>query len=104
MKNAVITSQVVDAVKRALSSENRFKPESIKYELQDDEQNLLISISIDDLQTADLAMTLRPIGSLLNALIPGRKGDYTWMVVFTKSGKVVDSYFGGDLDCPNSGL
>lgn len=104
MDNSVITSEMVNQILRLLEAETCFKKESISYEIQDDYKHLLISISIDELSENEPPSTFKRVGDLLNPLIPGRRGDYSWMVVFTRSGKVVDSYFGGDLDFPNSGL
>lgn len=104
MKKSIITPEVVSRVLRLLEMETAFKKESISYEIQDDSNHLLISISIDDLPESEAPSTFKRVGCLVNPLIPGRRGDYSWMVVFTKGGKVVDSYFGGDLDSPHSGL
>lgn len=104
MNDPVITDEMTKQVLHLLEAETGFKNEAISYELQDDYKHLLISISIDDLPESEPPSTFRRVGGLVNSLIPGRRGDNSWMVVFTRNGKVVDSYFGGDLDCPNSGL
>jgi hypothetical protein len=104
MNSSIITSEIVSQVLRLIEKETAFKKESISYEIQDDCNHLLISISIDGLSESELPSTFKRVGGLVNPLIPGRRGDYSWMVVFTKDGKVVDSYFGGDLDNPRSGL
>ena len=104
MNNPIITSEIVSRVLRLLETETAFKKQSISYEVQDDGNHLLISISIDDLPKSELYSTFKPVGGLVNSLIPARRGDYSWMVVFTKDGKVVDSYFGGDLNNLYSGL
>jgi hypothetical protein len=104
MDNSIITAGIVSQVLRLLESQTQFKKESISLEIQDDSKHLLISISIDGLPESELSSTFKRVGGLVNPLIPGRRGDYSWMVVFTRNGKLVDSYFGGDLDCPDSGL
>ncbi|MDD5410679.1 MAG: hypothetical protein PHF31_04580 [Methylobacter sp.] len=104
MVNSVITEAMVSQILHLLEAETCFKKESVSYEIQDDYKHLLISISIDELPEIEPSSTFKRVGGLINPLIPGRRGDYSWMVVFTRNGKVVDSYFGGDLDCPNSGL
>lgn len=104
MDDPVITAELVSQVLRLLETETCFERKSVFYEIQDDYKHLLISISIDELPEREPPSTFKRVGGLLNPLIPGRRGEYSWMVVFTKNGKVVDSYFGGDLDCPNSGL
>ena len=104
MNCSIITSEIVDQVHRLLEKETTFNKESISYEIQDDSNHLLISIAVDGLLESALPSTFKRLGSLLDSLIPGRRGDYSWMVVFTKDRKVVESYFGGDLDNPRSGL
>jgi hypothetical protein len=104
MDSAIFTQSFVNEVLRLLQDETRFKKESISFEIQDDYKFLLISISIDDFPEDESLSSLKNVGHLLNRFIPGRRGDYSWMVNFTKKGKVFNSYFGGDLDNPNSGL
>jgi hypothetical protein len=102
--NAVIPLGIESQILGIIEANTQFKKASISYEIQEDYKHLLISISIDDLSENEPPSTFKRVGTLINPLIPGRQGDYSWMVVFTRHGKVVDSYFGGDLDCPNSGL
>jgi hypothetical protein len=104
MDSAIISQELVSAVLRHLEDETCFKKEAISFEIQDDFKFLLISISIDELPENEPLSTFKNVSRLLNHFIPGRRGDYSWMVNFTRKGKVVDSYFGGDLDSPNSGL
>jgi hypothetical protein len=104
MSKSIITENIVGQVLHLLEAETYFKKELISYEIQDDYKHLLISISVDELPETEPPSTFKRIGDLINSLIPGRRGDYSWMVVFTRNGQVIDSYFGGDLDCPNSGL
>jgi hypothetical protein len=104
MTSKIITNNLVEKVMLRLETETGFRKEDISYEIQDDFQFLLISISVDDFVGADRVSTFKRVSHLLNQLIPGRKGDYSWMVNFTSDGKIIDSYFGGDLDSPESGL
>ena len=104
MGNAIITSEVVGQVLRMLETETCFKKEVISFEIQDDYEHLLISIAIDELPQSEPVATFKRVGDFINELVPGRRGDYSWMVVFKRNGTVIDSYFGGDLDSPNSGL
>ena len=104
MTKPLITETLVAQVVQHIQSKTRFGKEKISYELQDDFRHLLLSISVDDFSELELLGTFKKVGALLNSLIPKRIGEYSWMVVFTRKGKVVDSYFGGDLNCPNSGL
>jgi hypothetical protein len=104
MNSAIITSEVVNKVLRFLEEEMALTKEAISYEIQDNSNHLLISISVDGLLVSESPAALKRLGDRVNSLMPGRRGDYSWMVVFTKDGKVIDSYFGGDLDNPRSGL
>ena len=100
----IITGELIDKVHTLLMAEAHFDSDMIAYEIQDDYKHLLISIVIDDLSENTSGLTFKPVAQLINDLMPSRRGHYTWMVVFKKNDKVVDSYFGGDLDHPNSGL
>ena len=104
MTSAIITQDVVERALRLIEKETVFKKESITYEVQDDSNHLLIFMSIDGLPEGEPTSTLKHVGQLMNSLIPGRRGEYSWMVVFRKEGKIIESYFGGDLDNPESGL
>ena len=104
MDNAIITQELVAKVLSLIEESTSLKKESISFEIQDDFQQLLISISIDNFHDIEPASVFIQVGQLLNTMMPTRRGDYSWMVVFTKSGKIVDSYFGGNLDSPDSGL
>jgi hypothetical protein len=104
MNDAKITQELMDEVLHLLMAQSCFRKETISFEVQDDAQFLLASIAIDDLPENEPSSTFKRVGHLLNQLMPSRKGDYSWMVNFTRAGRVVDSYFGGDLDCPDSGL
>jgi hypothetical protein len=104
MSDSIVTPEVINAVRRALIALPLINPETISYELQDDYRHLLVSIPIDGLEIVDAASTFGSIGAVLNSIVPSRANDYSWMVVFTRGGRVVDSYFGGDAQYPESGL
>ena len=104
MNKAIVTDDLVRRVLTEIETGSRFRRESISCEIQEDFNHLLVSIAIDDLPTTEGDTQLRRVGQILNAIVPGRHGAYSWMVVFTRQGKVVDSYFGGDLENPTSGL
>ena len=104
MRNPIITSKTLTQVAAELEKNASFKGDSISYEVQDDGNHLLVSISLDRLTEDQSPSAFKHAGKIVNSLVPGRVGDYSWMVVFTKNGKVIDSYFGGDLNCPDSGL
>ena len=104
MNDEIITPELENQVLRFFETETSFKRETIAFEIQDDGQFLLISISIDDLPETEPVSTFRRVGDILNSMVPSRIDDYSWTVVFTKAGKVVDSYFGGNSASPDSGL
>ena len=104
MSNLLITEELVRRVDNLLTTKTGLVSRAISYEIQDEYQHLLISISIDGLAEDIQPSSFKPVAGLLNDLIPSRRGDHTWMMVLKKNGKVVDSYFGGDLNFPNSGL
>lgn len=104
MCNLIITQELVDLVLCTLEVETTFGRGIISYEVQDDFRFILISIPVDGLFDTELTLTVEKVGNILNRIIPKRTDTYSWMVVFTKFGKVVDSCFGGNLESPNSGL
>ncbi len=103
-KSVTITPELVSQALHLLDTETPFKKELVSYEIQDDFELLFIKISIDNFPEVEPASTFRHARLLLNELIPSRSNDYSWMIAFTRAGKVVDSYFGGNLASPNSGL
>lgn len=104
MYSARITEDLAKKVVFAIKSENFPKKDSISFEIQDDYQHLLVSISVDGIPDGENSITFNKIGRQVDRMIPKRKGEYSWMVVFTRNGKVIDSHFGGDIDDPKSGL
>ncbi len=100
----IITNEVIEESLNLIDSKTIFKKEKIKYEIQDDYNFLMFSISVDEFSQVDLKLNFKYVAQVLNSVIPKRKGEYSWMVNFTNGGFLVDSYFGGDLDCPNAGL
>ncbi|MFL6706736.1 MAG: hypothetical protein ACJ8HI_00855 [Massilia sp.] len=104
MDNATITPELVDKVLHLLDEKRPFKKELISTEIQDDFRFLLISIAIDEFPESEPSSTFKRAGLLLNEVMPSRSNDDSWMIAFTRAGKVVDSYFGGNLASPNSGL
>lgn len=106
MNKAIITKELVDRVLCLIEENTSFRKDSIAFEIQDNFQHLLISISIDNFSEtiSETGSVFKKLGQLLNSIMPSRRDHYSWMLVFTKAGKVVDSYFGGNLDSPNSGL
>lgn len=104
MKTIHITSDLVDQVLFALEEKTPFQKDWISWEIQDEFESLFISISIDALPATEPSSVFKSAGLLVNGLVPSRPDDYSWMLAFTREGKVVDSYFGGNSNSPNSGL
>lgn len=104
MKEKVITQALLTQVLNMLEVETPFKKENYFVELQDDSLLLFISIPTDTYINIDAKSTFKRVGQLMSQMMPNRANDYSWMVTFTKAGKVVHSYFGGNLNSPNSGL
>ena len=76
----------------------------MSFEIQDDFQFLLISISVDQFGSDEISEDMKGVANLLYGLMPVRKGDYSWMVNFKRDGKIIESYFGGDMDSLDSGM
>lgn len=104
MNKSIITQTTIDDVLRFLEMEVGFNSASISYEIQEDGNYILISVVINDFTESNVKSSFKNIGNALNILIPGRKGEHSWMIVFKKNDEIIDSYFGGDLDCPYAGL
>jgi hypothetical protein len=104
MSTVPVNPGLINQVLLALERNTLFKKEWISYEIQDDFQLLLISISIDELTAQGSSSIFKDAGLLVNGMVPSRPDDYSWMLAFTKAGKVEDSYFGGNSNSPNSGL
>jgi hypothetical protein len=104
MTDHLITDGLISQILSVLQGEPSLLGAHISYEVQDDFQHLLISVALDEMPEVVGAASFRRIGELVNSLMPARQGEYTWMVNFKRGGKIVDSRFGGDQDCPASGL
>lgn len=84
-----------------LSEESVFPRNLLRYEIQDDGLCLLITVPIDRYMDSDVMSGLRQMASTLRGLIPGRSGDFSWMVALTDEGAVVESCFGGNSAIPD---
>ena len=104
MHTVHITSGLIDQVLHTLETKTPFRREWMYSELQDDSQTLFISIAIDQLSATEPLSAFKGAGLLVEDLMPGRQDDYSWMLAFTREGKVVEGYFGGNLSSPKSGL
>ena len=104
MDNKIITEDLKIKILNLLEKEASIRKDSITFEIQDDGQCLMIYIPIDEFPENEPTTTFQRIGYLLNTIMPSRKDDYSWFATFTRAGEIVDSYFGGNLESPNSGL
>lgn len=80
-----------------------FGKEVISYEIQDDFQFVLLSVVTDGVSDVS-PLDRKRIAALVDCIVPKRSGDYSWMVNFLLKEAIFDSYFGGDLMSPDSGL
>lgn len=101
--NEEISEELIQQCIDELQSKTRFKVDRISYEIQDDFKFLLLSIAVDDLDSLS-AEEYRSAAQLIDKLMPRRMGEYSWMINFLSEGKIIDSYFGGDANSPDSGL
>lgn len=86
-----------------IAANSPFGKEVISYEIQDDFQFVLISVVTDGVSDVS-PLDRKRIAAVVDGIVPKRDGEYSWMVNFTLNGKIFDSYFGGDLLSPDSGL
>ena len=104
MINYLITSEVIEKIESLLLIETAFHRDDISFEIQDNYNHLLIYLSADRIYSKQSHAEFKRISDLIDKVVPCRKGDYTWTVIFKKDGKILDAYFGGDIDNPESGL
>ncbi|MES2299997.1 MAG: hypothetical protein V4582_23365 [Pseudomonadota bacterium] len=102
MSNEIVTDELIHRILRALGEHVSLKKESITYEIQDDGQCIMFYIPVDEVPEAEWPLICERVGAILNDIVPGRQGDYSWFATFTDHGNRVDSCFGGNLDFPNS--
>jgi hypothetical protein len=102
--DSLITQALIDKVLVLIQEHTCFIRESMSFEIQDDFQFLLISISVDQFGSDEISDAMKHVANLLYGFMPKRKGDYSWMVNFKRDGEIIESYFGGDVDSPDSGM
>ena len=100
----MINDELAATVLAALPGSLNIAPESLSYELQDDFEFILLIVKCEDASLQDIKQWAADASRLLNPWIPGRKGEYSWMINFYQGTKVIESRFGGDVDSPDSGL
>lgn len=78
-------------------------PSDASFEILEAFQFLLITVRLDNVDSQDVLKKRSEIISLMNERIPNRAADYSWMVNFKNGGVLVESYFGGNSQAPDSG-
>lgn len=102
MSDETITDELTLQILRVLEQEGLSPRRPITFEVQDDGQCIMFYIPVDDIPSSELQANIKRIGQILNDMVPGRQGDYSWFATFTVENNRVDSCFGGNLDFPNS--
>lgn len=103
-QSKIITTDLINSVVNIIRSEIKDEAVSIDYEIQDDYQFLLLSIKLTDNVDKSIGKKYKKMINDINSMMPTRENDYSWMINFLKNNEVIDSYFGGDLSSPDSGL
>ncbi|WP_353328880.1 hypothetical protein [Chitiniphilus shinanonensis] len=98
----LIDDEVVRRSLNGIKKEIGPKEGGVYFEIQDDFQFLLINIDVDECEVEK--KDFKRVASVLLGIVPGRRGEYSWMVNFKKNGVIVDSYFGGNEDFPDAGV
>lgn len=99
----MVDDKVVESCVSEIAKHFPFGKEVISYEIQDDAQFVLLSVVTDGVSDVS-PLDRKRIAALVDGIVPKRSGEYSWMLNFTLNGKIFDSYFGGDLLSPDSGL
>lgn len=102
MSDEIITDELTFRILQVLERESPSPKRSITFEVQDDGQCVMFYIPVDEIQPSELPANIERIGQILNDMVPGRQGDYSWFATFTVENNRVDSCFGGNLDFPNA--
>lgn len=99
----MVNDEVAENCISKIMSGSPFERDRFSYEIQDDFNFVLISVVTDGV--GDFSpLDRKKIASLVDGVVPKRNGEYSWMINFILNGSVFDSYFGGDLMSPDSGL
>ena len=101
--NKLIDDEIAEICIGKITENSPFKKEVISYEIQDDFQFVLLSVVTDGVSDVS-PLDSKRIAALVDGIVPKRNGEYSWMVNFLLKGAIFDSYFGGDLMSPDSGL
>lgn len=99
----MVDDEIAKSCVSEIAKHSPFGKEVISYEIQDDFQFVLLSVVTDGVSDVS-PLDRKRLAALVDGIVPKRSGEYSWMVNFTLNGKIFDSYFGGDLLSPDSGL
>jgi hypothetical protein len=99
----MVDDEIAESCASEIAKHSPFGKEVISYEIQDDAQFVLLSVVTDGVSDVS-PLDRKRVAALVDGIVPKRDGEYSWMVNFTLNGKIFDSYFGGDLLSPDSGL
>lgn len=102
MSDETITAELTLQILGVLEQESSFPKKSIAFEVQDDGQCIIFFIPVDEIPPIELQAYIERIGQILNDMVPGRQGDYSWFATFTEENNRVDSCFGRNLDFPDA--
>ncbi len=102
--NVLVSDEMANSLIDKITESTIFEKKSIHFEIQDDFKFLLLTINTHDKDSPEIYAQRIIIRDILNSSIPRRDGEYSWMVNFKFHDEVVDSYFGGDTQSPDSGL
>lgn len=102
MSDEIITDELEQRIIHVLEKEVSSPKRAVTSEIQDDGQCIMIYIPVDDIPQNERQTNFERVGRILNQLVPGRDGDYSWFATFTICGDRVESCFGGNLKFPNT--
>lgn len=101
--NRLVDDEIAEICIAEITENSPFKKEALSYEIQDDFNFVLISVVVDGVSDVS-PLDRKRIANLVDGIVPKRNGEYSWMINFILKGTIFDSYFGGDLMSPDSGL
>ena len=102
MSDEIITDELAQQILQVLEKEIPSPKMAVTFEIQDDGHCIMIYIPVDDIPHSQRQANFERVGQILNQMVPGRQGDYSWFATFTVDSNRVDSCFGGNMDFPNS--
>ena len=98
-----VNDQVAENCISAITKNSHFKRDVLSYEIQDDFNFVIISVVTDGVSDVS-PLDKKKIARLVDDMVPKREGEHSWMINFILNESIFESYFGGDLMSPDSGL